>query len=93
MYMSLSDAYVFRIIYGQAVLIPVTSEAVSGNLISLNETASKIFQYCDKCNTIEELSDKILSEYVDAEEYRSDMQDFIQKLVDNKILIYKEAEK
>ncbi len=83
--MKLSNAYVYRNIYGSALLIPVTKNAVTRNLISLNPTAAKLIEYCGVCKTTDELADKVLSGYADAKKYRQSLIEYIQNLINNGI--------
>lgn len=84
--MKLSEAYVYRKIYGAALLVPITKNAATRNLISLNPTAAKLIETCGECKTAEELAEKILTGYADAEKYREQLLEYIQNLVRNGIL-------
>ena len=68
--MKLSENYVYRNIYGTALLVPVTKYATTRNLISLNQTAAKLIESLAECTTADELADKVLSGYIDAEKYQ-----------------------
>ena len=84
--MRLSEAYVYRNIYGTALLVPVTKSAATRNLISLNPTAAKLIELCGECKTAEELAEKVLVGYADAEKYRQNLTAYIQNLVRNGII-------
>ena len=81
--MKLSDAYVYRNIYGTALLVPVTKYATTRNLISLNQTAKKLIESLAECKTADELADKVLNGYIDAEKYRENLLLYIQNLINN----------
>lgn len=84
--MHLSENYVYRNIYGTALLIPITRYATTRNLISLNQSAAKLIETCTECETPEELADKILKGYVDAEKYRENLLAYIENLMNKGII-------
>ena len=84
--MKLNDAYVYRKIYGAALLVPVTKNAKTRNLISLNQTAVKLIEICGECKTPAELADKVLEGYIDAEKYRKNLTAYIENLIENGII-------
>lgn len=85
--MQISSDYAYRKIHGVAVLVPITKNTISRNLIYLNETAEKIFLYCKQSDSISELADSVLRDYKDGDKYRENMIAYIHDLIKNRLII------
>ena len=73
-----------RIIDGEAVIVLPES----GQVNVLNEVGSRIWELVDGTRSVGEITEIIVAEYdVAAEQAERDISDFIQELVDNKMLV------
>jgi len=73
-----------RIIDGEAVIVLPES----GQVNVLNEVGSRIWELIDGTRNVGEITEIIVAEYdVAAEQAERDISDFIQELVDNKMLV------
>jgi hypothetical protein len=73
-----------RIIDGEAVIVLPES----GQVNVLNEVGSRIWELIDGTRSVGEITEIIVAEYdVTAEQAERDISDFIQELVDNKMLV------
>jgi hypothetical protein len=73
-----------RIIDGEAVIVLPES----GQVNVLNEVGSRIWELIDGTRNVGEITKIIVAEYdVTAEQAERDISDFIQELVDNKMLV------
>jgi hypothetical protein len=73
-----------RIIDGEAVIVLPESSQVN----VLNEVGSRIWELVDGARNVGEITKIIVAEYdVTAEQAERDISDFIQELVDNKMLV------
>ena len=73
-----------RIIDGEAVIVLPES----GQVNVLNEVGSRIWELIDGTRSVGEITEIIVAEYdVTAEQAEGDMDEFIQELVENKMLV------
>ena len=73
-----------RIIDGEAVIVLPESSQVN----VLNEVGSRIWELIDSTRSIGEITEIIVAEYdVTAEQAERDVEEFIQELVENKMLV------
>ncbi|HID64386.1 MAG TPA: pyrroloquinoline quinone biosynthesis peptide chaperone PqqD [Anaerolineae bacterium] len=73
-----------RIIDGEAVIVLPES----GQVTVLNEVGSRIWELIDGTRSVGEITEAIVAEYdVTAEQAERDVEEFIQELVDNKMLV------
>ena len=73
-----------RIIDGEAVIVLPES----GQVNVLNEVGSRIWELIDGTHSVSEITEIIVAEYdVTAEQAERDVNEFIQELVDNKMLV------
>jgi len=84
--MNLSNDYVYRSVYNVDMLIPVTSKAITRNILVLNSTAAKIIKTCDKFQSVDDITDYILKDVADSHLYRDKIIDYIDSLIDNGII-------
>ncbi len=73
-----------RIIDGEAVIVLPES----GQVTVLNEVGSRIWELIDGTRSVGEITEAIVAEYdVTAEQAERDVEEFIQELVENKMLV------
>ena len=73
-----------RIIDGEAVIVLPES----GQVNVLNEVGSRIWELIDGTRSVGEITEIIVAEYdVTAEQAERDVEEFIQELVENKMLV------
>jgi len=73
-----------RIIDGEAVIVLPESSQVN----VLNEVGSRIWELIDGTRSIGEITEIIVAEYdVSAEQAERDVEEFIEELVENKMLV------
>ncbi len=73
-----------RIIDGEAVIVLPQS----GQVTVLNEVGSRIWELIDGTRSVGEITEIIVAEYdVTAEQAERDVAEFIQELVENKMLV------
>ena len=73
-----------RIIDGEAVIVLPESGQVS----ILNEVSSRIWELVDGTRSVGEITEAIVAEYdVTPEQAERDVEEFIQELVENKMLV------
>ena len=88
--MKIKTGYLVHEVAGNFVVIKIGQEAVNFNgLITLSESAKMLWDLLNRSEgaTIEELVNKLVSEYeIDEETAKNDTLEFIQSLKDNNIL-------
>ena len=73
-----------RIIDGEAVIVLPESSQVN----VLNEVGSRIWEFIDGTRSVGEITEAIVAEYeVSTEQAERDVDEFIQELVDSKMLV------
>jgi hypothetical protein len=76
-----------RVIDGEAVVILADSSEVN----VLNQVGSRIFELADGSHSVEDIVALIVDEYdITGEQAKSDVNEFLHKLVDQSILIFDE---
>ena len=86
--MKIKEGYLVHEVAGNYVVIKIGQEAVNFNgLITLSESAKMLWDLLKEEATIEDLINKLLSEYdIDEETARKDTLEFIESLKKNNIL-------
>ena len=86
--MRINKEYVLREIAGDYIIIPVGKTVLEFNgLITVNELCVSLWKMLQEEVTLEDLVNGILAEYdVEEETARKDIQEFIEKLIENKVL-------
>lgn len=86
--MKIEKEFILREIAGDYVIVPTGQTALEFNgLITVNEIGAFIWKKLDQDITEDELVQAILEEYeVDEETARNDMEEFLDKLMECKIL-------
>ena len=88
--MKIKTGYLVHEVAGNFVVIKIGQEAVNFNgLITLSESAKMLWDLLNRSEgaTIEELVNKLVSEYeIDEETAKNDTLEFVQSLKDNNIL-------
>ena len=88
--MKIKEGFLVHEVAGNYVVIKIGQEAVNFNgLITLSESAKMLWDLLNRSEgaTIEELVNKLVSEYeIDEETAKNDTLEFIQSLKDNNIL-------
>ena len=88
--MKIKTGYLVHEVAGNFVVIKIGQEAVNFNgLITLSESAKMLWDLLnrDEGATVEELVNKLISEYeIDEETAKNDTLEFVQSLKDNNIL-------
>lgn len=86
--MRINKEYVLREIAGDYIIIPVGKTVLEFNgLITVNEVGVSLWKMLQEEVTLEDLVNGILAEYdVEEETARKDIQEFIEKLIENKVL-------
>ena len=74
---------VFRKIAGEAILLPIYPGAESDyGIYTLNEVASRIWEFFDGSRDVEQISEMILSEFeVSRQTAQADVQELVEKLI------------
>lgn len=87
--MKLRADLILRRIAGEHVVIPIGDNvAIFNGIISLNETASFLWEKAQSPVTREELVSSLLDEYeVDKDQAQKDIDDFLHLLSEHKLLI------
>lgn len=80
--MKIKKQLVKRTIAGDVLLVPVGNASLElKGLLTLNETASDIWDLLPSCDSVQELVAHMLEQYdVDEAVLRADVEDFIQQL-------------
>jgi len=78
-----NDAFVFREIAGETILVPVYGHVADmESIYTLNGVGARVWALIDGTRTIAEIQEKILEEYdAPEEEIASDLQEFIKGLM------------
>lgn len=86
--MKINKEFVIREIAGECVIVPTGKTVLDFNgLIVVNETAQFIWEQLQEETDEDTLVKKLLEEYeVTEEEARSDVKEFIEKLIEGNIL-------
>lgn len=87
--MKIKDGFILRSVAGNYIVISVGEDAVDFNgMITLNETGAFLWNIiAEKDVDKDELVEALLNEYdVDAETAGNDVEDFIKKLAEGKLL-------
>ena len=86
--MKISKEFVMREIAGEYVIVPTGKTVLDFNgLITVNEVGASIWKILQEETNKKEIVEKLLEEYeVDEETAAKDVDDFIDKLVQGKIL-------
>lgn len=86
--MKVNKGFVLRQIAGEYVIIPTGNTVLTFNgLISVNEVGAFLWKLLQEDATFDELAKRVLEEYdVDDDTAREDIQDFIDRLAEAKIL-------
>lgn len=82
--MKINPAFVFRKVYDVNLLVPVRKNAISSDVISLNDTAALIFEDCEKSDSEQELAELLADRFVDVsrEEVISMLVPYIRSLLE-----------
>ena len=85
--MKISDGYLLRSVAGKNIVVSVSSDASFNGMLTLNDTGVFFWNLLQKETTREELISAVLKEYdVSEEEASTDIDEFIKKLYEAKIL-------
>lgn len=85
--MKICDGYLLRSVAGKNIVVSVGSEVNFNGMLTLNDTGVFFWNLLKEGTTCEQMLDKVLSEYdVDEETAKKDIDDFIKRLRDAKLL-------
>lgn len=86
--MKIHGEYILREVVGEYVLVPVGDTALQFNgIISLNEVGACIWKQLQQNRSEEEILSAVLEEFdVSEEEAKQDLDEFLQRLQDAKLL-------
>ena len=86
--MNINGTYIMREIVGEYVLVPVEDTALAfSGIISLNEVGAAIWKGLEAGLDREGLLQKLLEEFdVSEQEARTDLEEFLQMLLQNKLI-------
>lgn len=86
--MKISEGYLLRSIAGKNIVVPVGSDAAFNGMLTLNDTGVFFWNLLQNDISKDELLAAVLNEYegVSADEVSKDIDEFIAKLNDAKIL-------
>ena len=85
--MKIRDGYLLRSVAGKNIVVSVGADVEFSGMLTLNDTGVFLWNLLQNETTKEELLGKLLNEYDVSEEIASaDIDAFIKKLSDNKIL-------
>ena len=85
--MKISEGYLLRNVAGKNIVVSVGADVDFNGMLTLNDTGVFLWNLLQKETTKEEMLCEILKEYeVSCEEASRDIDDFIKKLIDKKIL-------
>ena len=85
--MKISEGYLLRNVAGKNLVVSVGSEAAFNGMLTLNDTGVFFWNLLQEDTTKEKILSRVLEEYdVSEEEASEDIDEFIKKLSDAKIL-------
>ena len=85
--MKISDGYLLRSVAGKNIVVSVGAEVNFNGMLTLNDTGVFFWNLLQKDITKEQMLEAVLNEYdVSAQEASADIDAFIGKLRENKIL-------
>ncbi len=85
--MKITDGYLLRTVAGKNIVVSISDDVSFNGMITLNDTGVFFWNLLQKETSKEELLKAVLKEYdVTAEEASYDIDEFIQKLKEAKIL-------
>ncbi len=85
--MKIKDGFLLRSVAGKNIVVPVGAELNFSGMISLNDTATFMWEKLTEGTTYDALLSAILSEYsIDEDTARKDLDSFLNKLADLSIL-------
>ncbi len=85
--MKIKDGYLLRSVAGKNIVVSVGGNLDFNGMLTLNDTGVFFWNLLQKTTTKEEMLSAVLSEYdVDKEEAKKDIDEFIMKLEDAKLL-------
>ncbi len=85
--MKLRDGYLLRKVAGKNIVVSVGSDVEFNGMLTLNDTGVFFWELLKKDTTKEEMLAKILEEYdVSTDEASCDLEDFLTKLKEAKLL-------
>ena len=85
--MKINDGYLLRSVAGKNIVVPVGSDTNFNGMLTLNETGVFFWNLLKAGTTKEKMLESVLKEYdVSSAEAKHDIDEFIDKLYDAKIL-------
>ncbi len=85
--MKISEGYLLRTVAGKNIVVSIGSDVNFNGMLTLNDTGVFFWNLLQKDTTKEEILEAVLKEYdVSSEIASQDIDSFIQKLKDSKIL-------
>ncbi|MBE7055162.1 MAG: PqqD family protein [Ruminococcaceae bacterium] len=85
--MKIKDGYLLRSVAGKNIVVSVGGNLDFNGMLTLNDTGVFFWNLLQKSTTKEEMLNAVLFEYdVDKEEAKKDIDEFIMKLEDAKLL-------
>ena len=85
--MKISEGYLLRTVAGKNIVVSIGSDVNFNGMLTLNDTGVFFWNLLQKDTTKEEMLEAVLKEYdVSSEIASQDIDSFIQKLKDSKIL-------
>lgn len=85
--MKIREGYLLRTVAGKNIVVSVGSEVDFNGMLTLNDTGVFLWELLRENTTKENLLSSLLSEYdVSEEEAKEDIDSFISKLKDSKLL-------
>jgi len=86
--MKIKDGFILREVAGSFVVVAINDEVDFNAMITLNDTGAFLWQKLQNEITRENLLDALLAEYdIDKKTAQEDLDEFIEKLQDRKLLV------